>query len=111
MDSVQFSKLKEFQEKRVCVDICALTPVAHVTPASDVTVGVWGRKLVAFRQTHGPDEVRLLHLDTTQHLTFAQHTNLICTCIKVLRQYFYLNHRGLYLAHILLSTEYMCAYV
>ena len=51
----------------VCVCVCVLTPVAHVTPASDVTVGVRRRKLAEVRQTHWSDKVRLLHLKTQQH--------------------------------------------
>lgn len=43
--------------------MCTLTPVAHVTPACDVTVGVRRREAPGLGQTHRPHEVRLLDLD------------------------------------------------
>lgn len=76
--------LKSSDQDRVCVCVCVFTPVAHVTPAGDVTVGVWRRKLVGFRQTHRPDEVCLLHLNTT-HLINADNTQSVylCVCVRV----------------------------
>lgn len=70
-----------------------LTPVAHVTPASDVAVGIWLGKLASVGEAHRPHVAALLYILVQLH-----HADVVvdhCTVVAWMHDDF-LNLSGLH---------------